>query len=703
MSIETPSNTPSSRELLDKLTRTVETRWNEFNDLIGLPEFAKNMKPEYREMKQNYDAITGELSTLSSDQALRANKQIEFRMQDFLSKVRAYLNGPDVESKYVSVLEKADTDITALQKEIYLQQAGQKLDKNKAELSNQTQSQLSTVALWPTLAVAWAESREVTPGSVRVPYRLASEAISSEAQQVVPSSPESAQVAPAQSTPSTPKTRHGNESSQKSNGFLDKMEYFGDVWETATKIKEKAGFFSAAAFFFGALFSKNKFAELAKKYGVDVPKMNDSDNKAPDEKSAPETPSVVSVSLIAMRKIHGEQIKKYSEEARKWGEAILTNPHFLNLPFMEYRAMMKIDVRPDGLLKQSTVAKRVKLHEQIDKDILPKLGLSPSKANYEAVMYALSVIYPYTNNKKNSSLQDAVYSKITPKETIRDVMSGSVVNDLSHAYQLAQLDLTDIPNIGQALQPGIFIENGEIKWEQSDQLRTQFSNQTLKSVLLKSSAPFPVTQLTQADIDKDGQLKWASLDELNKLVEFRKQLVDSLIGADWVYQLENSVLNKAAWGLILKQVVASEAKNMSYAQVLRYYAILGGNGDTSKQNGIQKFVSHGILTNLVDQSHNNEAIWRMTAINGILVRQQISASSAVSIPSDIKNIFQNVLGSTQDKVTGTIWEWLEKFWAMFKTAPIEATTIAGVAGLYAVFGKWLPARDGSIYTRYIKS
>lgn len=130
---------------------------------------------------------------------------------------------------------------------------------------------------------------------------------------------------------------------------------------------------------------------------------------------------------------------------------------------MEYREMMKTGVRPDGLLKQSTVANRVKLHEQIDKNILPKLGLPSSKANYEAVMYALSVIYPYTDNPKNNSLQDAVYSKITPQETIRDVMGGSVVHDLSHAYQLARLDLTDVSKIGQTLQPGVFIENGEIK------------------------------------------------------------------------------------------------------------------------------------------------------------------------------------------------------------------------------------------------
>lgn len=245
MSLETLSHAPSSRDLLDQLTRTVKDRWAEFNAVLNAPDFLKNTKPEYVEMKQNYTLITTELSKLSSDTELRSSQVIRSHMEDFLSKVSAYMASPDAEAKYRPTLERAQSEIANLKRQIYLEQAQQSRDQSKEQVSAQTTSRLEQVTVPTTAAgaVALERSRATTP---------------------------STPVAPVSTTSQSP-SRPGDESAQKENTWLDKISHFGDVWDLATKVKEKAGFLAAASFFFATIFAKDKIVEMASKYGIEVP------------------------------------------------------------------------------------------------------------------------------------------------------------------------------------------------------------------------------------------------------------------------------------------------------------------------------------------------------------------------------------------------------------------------------------------------
>lgn len=177
MSLETLSHTPSSRDLLDQLTRTVKDRWAEFNAVINAPDFLKNTKPEYVEMKQNYTLIMTELSKLSSDTELRSNQAIRSHMEDFLSKVSAYMASPDAEAKYRPTLERAQSEIADLKRQIYIEQAQQSRAQSKEQVSAQTASRLEQVAVPTTAAgaVALESSRAATPSTPAAPASTTSQ------------------------------------------------------------------------------------------------------------------------------------------------------------------------------------------------------------------------------------------------------------------------------------------------------------------------------------------------------------------------------------------------------------------------------------------------------------------------------------------------------------------------------------------------
>lgn len=189
-------------------------------------------------------------------------------------------------------------------------------------------------------------------------------------------------------------------------------------------------------------------------------------------------------------------------------------------------------------------------------------------------MYEYSSVTP---DPKKENLSQMIYQKIPQTATISQVLTGSVVSDMSYMQQIQQLDITDVSSISTKLSPGVMItSNGEIAGNQADQVRSLFNPSTLKAIASKSNAPFPIESFTSEHLMKDSQLSGASLEELNRLSKFRSDLSQSLLGAQWIYDLEkSSLLNKFGRSVSLASVIEKELRNMTYMQVLQYYTILG--------------------------------------------------------------------------------------------------------------------------------
>ena len=121
-------------QLLNELQSTVKSRWNEFDN--ALPTGA-SFKSEYQSMKNAYDWLIADLSSVKTDEELKQNQVIKGKIDDFLNQLGNYLKREDRRKDLDGTLTETNTQIAELRNKIYVQQLAQAVQAESGKLQQE--------------------------------------------------------------------------------------------------------------------------------------------------------------------------------------------------------------------------------------------------------------------------------------------------------------------------------------------------------------------------------------------------------------------------------------------------------------------------------------------------------------------------------------------------------------------------------------
>ena len=117
-SIETQRTSSPENTLLEKLKSTLTARWQDFDrQLPG----AKLIYPAYTNMQSSYKWLMSDLNTTFTDESLRSNTNIQWKIDTFLAQLNKNLQKEDRDKKYDATLTETNRLVSELRNQIYAQ------------------------------------------------------------------------------------------------------------------------------------------------------------------------------------------------------------------------------------------------------------------------------------------------------------------------------------------------------------------------------------------------------------------------------------------------------------------------------------------------------------------------------------------------------------------------------------------------------
>mgnify|MGYP006928748262 FL=1 len=647
--IET-KNSPSETQLLDELRSTVITRWDEFDNALPI---GASFKSEYQSMKSAYDWLIADISPIKTDAELKQNQAVKTKLDTFLKQLSDYLKREDRRKDLDGTLVETNTQIAKLRDGIYIQRTVQ------AE-SGKLQQEVAT------------NKPASTPDKK---------------QESLPTTTQVAAVAAVGGTGVVAAIESGGKKAEEAvKGIMKPLEKIkkwssdiGSAWDAGWELVKKGDISKGIWLFFAVLFGGNLKDALAK-YTGKKDEMKPADKKE-EEKMNNEKYDRYYASVWVFQSINKPALEKYSGDVRSTWDSILKSEAFMNLDFNIVWSMMQKDFQKGAIVPNSL------LHQYMDANIVKSLGYESKRSTYEAVQYALLTIY-YRNNEsfigKHISTEFERYQKDNKNATIRQTVEA-LSDEITLASNLNSVDITNgMESLGWYLS--IDPNTKTLNWVWSDVVSKWFSPDTIKAFLRNAPNRLP-NKFEQKDFDNDTSLKNAKPEEVQKLIDFRRNITKSIS--------TNVALTFNHVNIIAS--INTAMSKLSYLDTLQMYAVFGGKTDTKSMGIARSTALYPWIVSLLEgetSSQKDEWAYKILLLGEL---RKFASWGASHIPKETANFMVNAGKKVGVWIWDTIANGVKEWWGMLEVDP--ATTLIVTPALLYLFvqTRWFPAKGRRMY------
>ena len=586
-----------------------------------------------------------DLNTTFTDESLRNDKHIQWKIDTFLTQLNTYLQKEDRDKQYDDALNKAKESIWDLSRQIW---------KN--------------IAIADTQQKAADLQRDVVASTPKVIPESKPESLPTTAQAA-------ATVAVVGGTGVVAAIESGSKKAEEAAKTvmkpLEKIKKWssdiGSAWDAGWELVKKGDISKGIWLFFAVLFGGSLKDALAK-YAGKKDETKPADKKEWDQNKNKENYTIYYASVWVFQSINKPVLEKYTGSVRSTWDAILRSEQFMNLNFNMVGSLIQ------NHFKNGAIETNSHLHRYVDANILKPLGYASNQKNYESVQYALLSIYHKNNQSvigKHINSEFTRFQKENKDATIRQTVEG-LSDEINIADQLIKVDIQDLSQwMGNFLK---IDPSGKVEWPLSVALNKWFSAWTLAAFATKFNAVLPGS-FNERDFSVDNSFasSQAKPEEVKKLIDFRASLTNSIVN--------NNKLT--FWNNDIRWSIQVEMNKLTYLESLKMYSVLGGESDTNKLGSARMTLLYSTLLGLLDNDSQAQwayksALWRELC-NSLLGR-------ASAIPQEVQDFLKKATSNLGDyfkeKAKALGLEWLGSL------TENPTTTILVTVWVLAFFWYW---------------
>ncbi len=540
-------------QLLNELQSTVKSRWNEFDN--ALPTGA-SFKSEYQSMKNAYDWLIADLSSVKTDEELKKNQVIKGKIDDFLNQLGNYLKREDRRKDLDGTLTETNTQIAELRNKIYVQQVAQSVQAESGKLQQEvaTNKPASTSdkkqESLPTTAQAAATVAAVGGGT--------------------------GVVAAIESG--------GKKAEEAVKGIMKPLEKIkkwssdiGDAWDAGWELVKKGDISKGIWLFFAVLFGANLKDALAKYTWEKQNQVDDgghTDAGSEIDVQAQQTAENEVIASTARHLIRGADKKEYGNFiSAAWGWVTDRSFYKDETDFQNKIENISIGLITSGSLSMKRFSD---IHGKSEKQLMEELwsdfDLNTKKSVASLINKMLSSnVWSFENVFWKGKFEDI---------SMRDILR-KLYYEKGYGYvlkmdeKLANLDIKNVADLPKDMFLELKMVDGKIstmKWTIIDDRLAVLQSQWLTSSLMQNIM-FDHQNLSVDDFSKT----------ITKISPQEKNFLTLITNRDkFLNPLKNSLNHH--FGIPPDVLKKMDFANLSMKDILEIYMITGGNPDIAKLN-----------------------------------------------------------------------------------------------------------------------